>query len=166
VEEQRSAPSIDTQTPPTGDNPSGKEGQTRAVDASASIRTVSNTSNAIARLSSQLPYTTHFPTRERLVSVPPERLLPTMKALMKEETGATAVARPARSVLRARVSSKRSPGGRTAKMYGQYLVEVRPGPVEGTSRVRAKALLFDWRTRKPIRNTSSFADRLLEKVGE
>jgi hypothetical protein len=157
---------MDTQTPSAGDNPSGRGGQTTAVDESASIRTVSNTSTAIARLSSQLPYTTRFPTRERLVSVPPKRLLPTMKTLMKQETGATTVVSPTRGVLRARVSGKRTPGERPPKMYGQYLVEVIPGPTEGTSRVRAKALMFDWRTGQPVGNAGLLADRLLKKVGE
>jgi hypothetical protein len=166
VEEQQSAPSMDTQTPSAGDNPSGKGRQTTAVDDRASTRTVSNTSNAITRLSSQLPYTTRFPTRERLVSVPPERLLPTMKTLVKQETGATTVVSPTRGVLRAWVSGKRTPGERPPKMYGQYLVEVIPGPTKGTSRVRAKALMFDWRTGQPIGNAGLLADRLLKKVGE
>ena len=166
VEEQQFAPSMDTQTPSAGNNPPGRKGQTTAVDDSASIRTVSNTSNAIARLSSQLPYTTHFPTRERLVSVPPERLLPTMKTLVKQETRATTVVSPTRGVLRAWVSGKRTPGERPPKMYGQYLVEVIPGPTKGTSRVRAKALMFDWRTGQPIGKAGLLADRLLKKVGE
>jgi hypothetical protein len=51
-------------------------------------------------------------------------------------------------------------------MYGQYLVEVIPGPTKGTSLVRAKALMFDWRTGQPIGNAGLLADRLLKKVGE
>ena len=166
LEKQPSVPSVDTQTPPAADDLPGREEQTTMGGDSTSTRTVSNASNALARLSSQLPHTGRFPTRERLVSVPPERLLPTMKALMKQQTGARSVASPTRGVLRARVSGKRTSGGRAPTMYGQYLVEVTPGPTEGTSRVRAQALMFDWRTGQPIEDAGSLADRLLEKVGE
>lgn len=165
VEEQPPTSSVGTQTLPAAGDPPGED-QTTTVSDSSSVRTVANASNAIVRLSAQLPHTARFPTRERLVSVPPDQLLPTMKALMKQETGANRVATPARGVLRARVSGRRTSGARTPKVYGQYLVEVVPGPTGGTSRVRAKALIFDWRTRQPIEDTGSLADRLLEKVGE
>ena len=90
-----------------------------------------------------------------------------MKALMKQETGANTVVSPARGVLRARVSGRRTNlRTRPPRMYGQYIVEVTPGPTKGTSRVRAKALMFDWRTGQPIGNAGSLADRLLEKVEE
>ncbi|MBM4255815.1 MAG: hypothetical protein FJ147_07950 [Deltaproteobacteria bacterium] len=160
--------SLAVEAPPlfTADAPLKEEEQEVRESESTSTRTVASVSGAIARLSSQVPQAAQFPTRERLVSVPPEQLLPTMKELMKRETGAASVATPARGVLRARVSGKRPVGERATKMYGQYIVEVLPGPTEGTSRVRAKALMFDWRTGQPMGNAEALADRLLKKVEE
>jgi tetratricopeptide (TPR) repeat protein len=165
VEEQPPAPAVDTQTPAAAADAPDREEQ-KVTEERAPTRTVANASGAIARLSSRSPHTARFPTRERVVSAPPRQLLSTMKTLMKQETGASSIGTPVRGVLRARVSGKRPAGTRTQKMYGQYLVEVLPGPTEGTSRVRAKALMFDWRTGQPVENADSLADRLLEKVGE
>ena len=160
------SPSLPPPVPSAADDLPDRKEQSATVSNRAPIREASTASNAITRLSAQLPYTTRFPIRERLVSVPPRQLLSTMKTLIKQETKANTVVSPARGVFRARVSGKRTNlRARPPRMYGQYIVEVTPGPTKGTSRVRAKALMFDWRTGQPIGNAGSLADRLLEKVG-
>lgn len=124
-------------------------------------------SPVIARLTSELPHSAQFPTRERVVSVPPDQALDRMTNLMKQETGDSAVGKRGERVLRAKVSGKRpkvSKGG--TRTYGQYFVEVLPGPKEGTSRVRAKVMMFDWRTGLPVGDANALADRFLKKVPE
>lgn len=152
--------------PAIGDLPEEQQPSAGASSTPESL-SVSSASPVIARLSSQLPHTSQFPTRERVVSVPPEQLLPAMTALMELETGDDAVATRGRGVLRARVSGKRPKVGKNGvKIYGQYFVEVLPGPTEGTSRVRAKVVMFDWLTGRPVGDANLLAERFLNRVPE
>ena len=161
------SPSADSQTPQAKDDPSKEDDHTAPVDENTSASGAEDPSSRIARLSSRLPYASQFPIRERLVQIPPEKLLPTMKELMKQETGDSTVRHVSRRILRARVSGKKGRSRtRAPKSYGQYLVEVMPGPTEGTSRVRTKVLMFNWQTGQPVDDADSLADRFLDKITE
>jgi hypothetical protein len=88
-----------------------------------------------------------------------------MPELMRQEIDNSKIRKMSSGVIRARVSGKPRNPARPPKEYGQYLVEVVPGPTEGTSRVRTQALLYDWRTGDPIEDADERADSLLQKIG-
>ena len=127
---------------------------------------VEETESVIAALSSQLPFARQFPTREREVALSPEQLWPQLKALVEQETEVLLREDKEQGVLHGTILQRQlRPRLHTFKPYGHYLVEVAPGATVGTSLVRAKILTFDWRTKRPLPDADSLADRFLQKIG-
>ena len=159
-----STSSEDTQNSESADTHTEEGERTAAVENNSTARQTEEAAIRSVRPSSRLPHASRFPVRERLVSVPPEKLILKMSELMKQEIDATTVRKISPGVIRARVSGKPRNPARPPKEYGQYLVEIVPGPTAGTSRVRTQVLLFDWRTGDPIVDADARADRLLKKI--
>lgn len=154
----------ESQSPDVTETQTGEEERTAAVDRNTTDPQTEEAAIRSVRSATRLPNASRFPVRERLVSIPPEKLLLEMPELMRQETGASTVRKISPGVIRARLSGKPKDPARPPKEYGQYLVEIVPGPTEGTSRVRTQVLLFDWRTGDPIGDAHERADSLLKKI--
>lgn len=159
------APSAENRQRPEATKPQTEEGErTTAVESNNTTPQTDEVAIRSVRSPTRFSQESRFPVRERLVAVPPEKLLLEMPELMRQEIDNSTVRKISRGVIRARVSGRPRNPTRPPKEYGQYLVEIVPGPTEGTSRVRTQALLFNWRTGDPIGDADDRADSLLKKI--